>query len=236
MSEWKSKRFWQDVEVSGEEGGFGVRLDGRPVRSPNKTLLVMPTRALADAVAAEWRAQEDVIDPLSMPMTRTVNSALDKVAPQQAEVASMLAEYGGSDLLCYRADSPRELVARQNEAWDPLLDWADDTFGARLRSRAGVMFFAQDEAALARLRAEVDKMSAFELAGFHDLVALSGSLIIALAATRGYLSLDELWLRSRVDELWQAEQWGQDDEAMAVAEVKKGEFLHAGRVWALLQE
>lgn len=229
MSEWKRKRFWKAAEVVAEDDGYAVRLDGRPLKTPAKAALSLPSEALARAVAAEWEAQEDEVDPRTMPCTRTANSALDKVAVQQAEVADMLAEYGGTDLLCYRADSPAELVARQAAAWDPMLDWAARDLGAPLRVGQGVMHVPQPSDSTARLRDIVHAHDAFELAALHDLVAMSGSLILALAAARDVAPADEIWQISRIDETWQAEQWGDDEEAAALAAYKRAEFLHAKR-------
>ena len=233
MSEWKVKRFWKEAAVEEEAEGFAVQLDGRPVKTPAKRALILPTRAMAEAVAAEWDAQEEEIRPHLMPVTKTANAAIDKVATQHAEVADMLAAYGDSDLLCYRADYPEGLVARQTEQWDPMLDWAASALGARLEPRTGVMHAPQDPGTLERLRQQTHALGAFELAAFYDLVSLSGSLILGFAAAHGVRSLDEIWTISRLDELWQAEQWGQDDEAEAAAAVKRDAFLHAGRVFTL---
>lgn len=233
MSILKPKRFWKEAKAAPCDAGWRVELDGRPVRSPAKTLLVLPTLALAETVAAEWDAQDGQIDPRTMPFTRTANSAMDKVATQFGEVAAMLAEYGGSDLLCYRATSPAELIARQAEAWDPLLTWLERETGVRLQTGAGVMHVAQEAEGQRVLSKLVHQFSAFELAAFHDLVGISGSLILALAATRDCLPIDEIWRLSRVDEDWQAEQWGEDEEASAQAEVKRLEFLHAKRFFDL---
>ena len=233
MTEWALKRFWTTVAVSEQDGGFAIQLDGRPVRTPAKRPLVVPTRALAEEVAAEWAAQEGQVDPMSMPATRLANAALDKVAVQHAEVADMLADYGDSDLLCYRAEAPADLVARQAAEWDPLLDWAADTFGACLAARQGVMHAPQDPQALALLRSEVHAFDPFRLAAFHDLVALSGSLIVALAAARGARTADALWQISHLDEAWQQEQWGEDEEAAEVAERKRQAFLRAQHFFTL---
>lgn len=231
MSEWKRKRFWTDATVvDADDGtGFAVALDARRVKTPAKASLILPTRAMAEAVAAEWAAQEGEIDPLSMPVTRSANAAIDKVAHQHAEVADMLAAYGDADLLCYRADGPDTLVHRQAEAWDPPLDWAAETYQARLTPVTGVVHRPQDPEALARLAAPVHRMSAFQLAGLHDLVSLSGSLVLGLAAAEGWRDADAIWRLSRLDEDWQAEQWGRDDEADAQAEIKRQAFLHAKR-------
>jgi len=233
MSILKQKRFWKSAGVVARDGGFGVELDGRSVNTPNKTPLIVPTQIMAQAIADEWDAQPEKIDPLSMPVTRSANSAIDKVAPQQAEVVAMLAEYGGTDLLCYRAAGPQELCALQTAAWDPVLDWAAAEFGGRLLVGEGVMHIAQDPALLENLHVEVASFDNFALAGVHDLVSISGSLVLALAVTRGTISVDDAWGKSRVDEHWQASQWGDDDEARAHEQLKKEAFLHAYRFYQL---
>ncbi len=229
MSGWAAKRFWKQTDVVESDGGFSVTLDGRPVKTPAKTAFVVPTRSMAEAIAAEWDAQDDKIDPNTMPMTRTANSAIDKVATQFAEVADMLAAYGDSDLLCYRATHPQELIDRQAAAWDPVLDWAETALDARLKPVSGVIHAPQDSAALAALSGRVHAFSPFELAAFHDLVGISGSLVLGFAVTEGYLSADQAWNLSRLDEKWQEEQWGKDEEATRQADVKRGEFAHAER-------
>ena len=233
MSAWSARRFWTDASAVPVEGGFTVHLDARPVRTPLKAPLVLPTRALAEAVAAEWQAQERKVDPQTMPFTRTANSAIDKVAPQQEAVAEMLASYGGSDLLCYRAEGPDDLVTRQAEAWDPILDWAAKTLGARLLVTTGVMHVDQSDASLARLAERVDVLTAFQLSAFHDLVAMSGSLVLALAVTHGRLTAEDAWTLSRIDEDWQISLWGEDEEAAEVAALKRAAFLQADRFYGL---
>ena len=231
MSEWKQNRFWTDVTVETDEGGYIVALDGRRLKTPAKAPLTLPSRAMAEAVAAEWAAQEGEVDPRSMPFTRSANAAIDKVRPQHAEVADMLAEYGDSDLLCYRADSPQELVARQAEAWDPALDWAENALGARLETRTGVIHKPQSRAALERLRGQVHALNAFQLAAFHDLVSLSGSLVLGFAAAQGWRDAETIWELSRLDERWQEELWGVDEEAAAAEAHKRAGFLHARRFY-----
>lgn len=227
MTDWKAKRFWKEATVETADGGYTVHLDARPVRTPLKSALIVPTVRLAQEIAAEWDAQEGIIDPLSMPHTRSANSAIDKVAPQHDAVAQMLADYGDSDLLCYRAPAPTELIARQAEHWDPLLDWAETRLGARLHTATGVIHVPQDPKTLARLSGRVHGLDAFALTGFHDLVSLSGSLILGFAAMLDHRPVDEIWKLSRVDEDWQSEQWGVDDEAVAMAETKRSAFVHA---------
>lgn len=233
MSEWAAKRFWTAAEATDTGDGHGIALDGRAVRTPAKAPLVVPTRALARAVAAEWDAVEERIDPSAMPMTRASNAAIDKVAHQHAAVADAIAAYGETDLLCYRADSPQELVLRQAEEWDPLLDWAETALGARLRPVAGVMPVQQDAAALRALGARVHAQDVFALTALYDLTALSGSLVIGLAALEGAQDLDTLWKTSRLDEAWQAELWGADAEAEAEAAIKRAAFLNAGEFFLL---
>lgn len=235
MSEWKAKRFWKEAVVHETAEGFGIALDGRDVKTPAKRSLIAPTRPFAEEIAAEWNAQNEVIDPGSMPFTRSANAALDKVATQHVEVADMLAAYGDSDLLCYRAEYPSALVERQAAQWDPVLDWAADVLGARLKARAGVMHVPQAPEALAKLTEKTRKLSAFELAGFHDLVSLSGSLILGFAATQNFLPPKAIWEISRLDEIWQAEEWGADDEAEAAAAIKEAAFIHAKQVFDLSQ-
>ncbi|MGD9863199.1 MAG: ATP12 family chaperone protein [Pseudodonghicola sp.] len=227
MSEWKSKRFWDEATVAEQDGGYHVLLDGRLVKTPAKAVLILPTREMAEAVAAEWAAQEGVIDPGTMPFTRSANAAIDKVRIQHAEVADMLADYGDSDLLCYRADRPQELADRQAALWDPALDWAAQALGVRLTAHSGVIHQPQAAEGQARLRALVHALDPFQLAAFHDLVSLSGSLILGFAAARDWRDADAIWQLSRLDELWQQEQWGRDDEAEATAELKRAAFLHA---------
>jgi chaperone required for assembly of F1-ATPase len=229
MSEWAAKRFWTLAETAEVAGGFGVRLDGRAVRTPARAELIVPTQALAREIAAEWDAQEGEIRPAAMPMTRAANAAIDRVARERAAVAAILAEYGNADLLCYRADSPAGLVTRQAAAWDPLLEWADSALSVRLRTACGVMPVAQDRAALERLHAEVRQLDIWALTAFHDLVSLSGSLIIGLAALHDHAPTEALWQISRIDETWQQEQWGNDEEAETTARRKENDFLNAKR-------
>ena len=152
MSGWAMKRFWSEARIEEAEGGWQVQLDARPIKTPAKAPLVVPTAAFAQAIAAEWDAQDDVIDPNTMPVTRSANAAIDKVRIQHAEVADMLAAYVDSDLLCYRADTPEGLVARQSAQWDPMLDWAEEALDARLEVRVGVMHAPQDPGALSAQR------------------------------------------------------------------------------------
>lgn len=235
MSAWKAKRFWKEARAEEVEGGWQVTLDGRSVRSPAKTLLVLPNKPLADAIAVEWDAQEGDIDPLSMPLTRAVNSTHDKVIPQREAVAEMLAAYGGTDLLCYRAQTPEALQYRQAASWDPMLDWVARHYGLRLTVGAGVMHVAQPENTIATLGADLHRADPFTLTAVHDLVTLSGSLVLALAVLHREIDSDRAWHLSRVDEDWQIEQWGDDEEASEAAAVKYAQFKDADRLLSLVR-
>ena len=227
LSDWKAKRFWTEVTLEPRAGGFAISLDGRSALTPGKAPMIVPTSKLAEYVAAEWDAQGEMIDPSSMPFTRSANAAIDKIAPQRIEVADNLTAYGDSDLLCYRAEAPAGLVARQAAAWDPLLDWAAENLQVRLALRSGVVHRAQGTSELALLSQMVRALSNFELAAFLDLVSLSGSLIIGFAVAQHAKSDAELWTASRIDEIWQQEQWGEDAETIERDRRKRQAFLDA---------
>lgn len=233
MTGWAKRRFWADAAVAAAAGGWQVLLDGRAVRTPAKALLVLPTRAMAKAVAGEWQAQGAEVAPATMPMTRMANTAVDGVGPRHAAVVAALAEWGGSDLLCYRAEGPAALVARQAAGWDAWLDWAADALGARLAVTTGLMPVAQPPAALAALRAAVAAQDAFRLTALHDLVTIPGSLVLGLAVAAGRLTADDAFALSRIDEDWQAELWGRDAEAAESAARKQADMAAAGRFFAL---
>lgn len=230
---WTPKRFWKAAAVVAEGDGFTVLLDGRKVKTPAKAQLIVPTEGLAQLIAAEWDAQQGKIKPETMPVTRMANSAIDKVVPQYEEVANILAAYGETDHLCYRAEKPAALIARQKAAWDPLIQWAADTLNAPLRTGHGVIHIAQPPESLATLHDQVRALGNFRLAAFHDLVALSGSLILSFAVARGRLDAQSAWEISRIDETWQIEQWGEDEEAAELAASKRLAFHDAARFFAL---
>ena len=229
------KRFWREVTVEEADGGFGFRLDSRPVRTPAKAPCLLPTRALAEAVAAEWAVVEGEVDPAAMPLTRAANSAIDRVIPEREAVAALVAAYGEADLICYRAPHPEGLARRQGDAWDPLLAWVDEALGARLVSVEGVVHVAQPPDSLARLGSAVRAHGPWELTALHDLVSISGSLVIGLAVSRGRLDAATAWPLSRIDEDWQIEEWGADDEAAAVAKRRQADFANAARLLELVR-
>lgn len=237
MSGWVKKRFWEGAEVSAVEGGFTVTLDGRAIKTPAKAALILPTRALAEIIAQEWRDQPPVINPSLMPTTRAANAAIDKVTGQRAEVAKLIAAYGDSDLVCYRAEGPTDLIDREAQAWDPILDWAAHRYGYRPVAYTGVMHAPQSPALLASLEADVDRFDVFELTALHDLVAFSGSLLIGLAVADRFDAPEALWTASRTDENWQIAQWGEDEDAQMLAAGRQRAFLDAARFYfALIDE
>jgi chaperone required for assembly of F1-ATPase len=230
------RRFWKRVSVvPQDDGGYGVFLDAKPLTTPERRPLTVPTEALAEAIAAEWEAVEGEIRPEALPFTRAANSALDRVAADPEPVVEALAAYGDTDLVCYRASDPAELQAREAALWDPWLDWARRELGAPLMAVTGVMHQPQPPASIAALKQAVAGHDAFALTALHDLVALSGSLVLGLAISRGALGGETAWSLSRLDETWQAEQWGRDHEAELAASVKCAAFLRAETLLALLR-
>jgi chaperone required for assembly of F1-ATPase len=230
------KRVWSAAEAAPTgEGLWTVLLDGKGLRTPGRAAFAAPVRAVAEAAAAEWAAQGEAVDPRSMPVTRAVNTACDRVAPQIAAVRDEIAGYGGSDLLCYRAPHPRALAERQTAAWDPWLAWAERRCGARLLRGTGVTHVAQPQESLARLAAALAPLDAWSLTALHELVALSGSLVLGLAAFEGALDAEAAWAASRVDEDWQIEQWGEDAEAAEAAARRRADFAQAARLAAMLR-
>jgi chaperone required for assembly of F1-ATPase len=228
------KRFYKQATVSAEAGGVAILLDGRPVRTPARAPLRVPTEELAEAIADEWNAQGEKIEPHLMPLTGLANAAIDRVAPDPAVFAGTLAQYGESDLLCYRAEGPNSLVERQSRVWDPLLGWARTRFGIEIETTAGVMHRPQPPRTVEQLGRAVAARSAFQLAGLAPLVTIAGSLIIALALAEGAIGLEAAWDSAMLDEAWQAEQWGADPLAAASLENRRREFEGAYRFLTLL--
>lgn len=224
------RRFWKDVRVEGRE----IALDGKPVRTPGRVPLALATPALAEAVADEWRAVGETLDPRAMPLTGLANAAIDRIAPDTAAFAAGLAAYGESDLLYYRAEMPEPLVTRQRAAWDPLLDWARQRYDVHFETTTGVMHRAQPHATVARLGEAVAALDAFHLAGLSPLVTVSGSLVGALALLEGAADADTVWRAAHVDEEWQAEQWGHDDLAIGAREARRADFHAGARFLSLL--
>lgn len=220
-------RFYERVSVDARAGGFVVLLDGRPVRTPGKRRLAVPTAALAELVAAEWRSQGERVDPATMPVTRIVNTGLDGVAGNETPVIDDIVRYAGSDLLCYRADQPPELVERQSAAWDPILARVEAWLGSEFRRGVGVIPFAQPEPALDAVRAAVVARPPLALAALHVLTTLAGSAVLALAHAGGRIDAETAWRAAHVDEDWQIAHWGEDRAATLRRANRKAEFMAA---------
>jgi chaperone required for assembly of F1-ATPase len=226
------KRFYKKAAAG---AGGQVLLDGKPVMTPARRPLAAPTRALAEAIAAEWEAQTEVIDPARMPLTRLANAIIDAVAEKPGEVASEIEKYLGSDLVCYRAETPAGLIEKQAQAWDPVLAWARSTLGARFVLGEGVMHVAQSDAAIAAARAAIPA-DAWRLGALGAITSLTGSALIALALAAGALDLEAAWAAAHVDEDWQMAQWGQDELALARRNFRYAEMAAAATVLRLTEE
>ncbi len=228
------KRFYKTVTAESVDGGHAIRLDGRAVKTPARAELVLPTPSLTYAVIAEWDAQAEQIDPRSMPLTGLANAAIDRVAPDPKAFAATLAVYAETDLLCYRADSPSELVGSQAESWDPLLDWAQERYDVAFEIVEGIIHRAQPPETVARLAAALDAHGPFQLAALQPLITISGSLLIALALIEGEIDVESAFAAAHLDEIWQVEQWGEDELARQARENKRADFKAAARFLALL--
>jgi chaperone required for assembly of F1-ATPase len=223
------KRFWKEVAVVREDGGWAIQLDGRPVRTPARAALVVPTEALAEAIAGEWRSVEQEIDPRAMPVTGLANAAIDRVAPELQAFAGGLARYAEADLACYRSDWPPELVERQKAGWDELLSWARRRYDIDFSTTSGLMHVPQPQATVEQLSHAVSSLDAFRLAGLSPLVSIGGSLVAALAVLEKAMSPEEAWQAVSIDERWQLEQWGGDAEAEAALENRRRDFFAAAK-------
>ena len=228
------KRFWSDVTVSESDGAFGIELDGRPVKTPARAPFAVPTRALAEAIAGEWRKSGEEVDPRAMPLTGLANAAIDRVTANRESFAAGLAKYGESDLTCYRAEGPDALVQRQAESWDVLLDWARRRYDVDFACSTGVMHVAQPDDTVSKLTHAAAILDPFRLSGLAPLVTIGGSLIAGLAVLEGAIPAESAWESVSLDDRWQAEQWGADDEATAALDGRRSDFLAAANFLALL--
>lgn len=226
------KRFWKDVAIDAD--GV-VTLDGRPVRTPGRVPLALPFPALAEAVADEWRAVGEQIDPRVMPMTGLSNAAIDRVAPEKDQFAATLAAFGESDLLCYRAEEPPALVARQSQLWNPLIEWAAGRYDVRFEIVGEIMHRVQPPETVARLGDAVAARTPWELAGLSPIVTIGGSLIAALALLEDAATADTVWRAVEADEDWQTEQWGRDEVSIAALESRRSDFFAGARFLDLVR-
>jgi len=228
------KRFWKQATAVREGDGWAVQLDGKPLRTPARKALLVPTETLAQAIVEEWTVAAETLDPRSMPLTGLANAAIDRVASDPAAFATGLANYGENDLACYRAQNPPSLVARQQESWDAILAWARRRFDVDFCTTSGIIHVAQPEATTQRLSHAVASLDAFHLAGLSPLVTIGGSLVAALAVLEGHIAPADAWKAVTIDEQWQKEQWGADAEAEAALEARRADFMAAAKFLELL--
>ncbi|MDQ3481877.1 MAG: ATPase [Pseudomonadota bacterium] len=229
------KRFWKQAAVSEGNGGWGVKLDGKPLRTPGREPLIVPNLALAEAIADEWNIAEETVDPQAMPLTGLANAAIDRVAPDKEQCAAGLARYGESDLACYRADTPRALQERQEESWDKLLAWGRRHFDVDFVTTCGVTHVRQPEATIQRLAHAVATLDPFRLAGLSPLVTIGGSLIAALAVLEGAIGAQEAWDAVTIDDRWQLKHWGSDAEAETMLDARRRDFMAGAKFLELLE-
>lgn len=229
------KRFYENVTVSRDDNGWNILLDDRLVRTPGKAALAVPTEALANRIAQEWREQGETIDPRAMRFTGLANAAIDRIAPDPAPYIADIARYAESDLLCYRAIEPEPLVARQIAAWNPLLNWAEGRYGVEFVVTQGIVPVDQAEATLIQLEKAVSSLDAFHLAPLSILTTMSGSLVAALAIVEGEQSAAKVWTAIALDELWQEEMWGADSDAQKARAFHEQEWTDAVEFLSLLR-
>jgi chaperone required for assembly of F1-ATPase len=216
------KRFYKSVAVTDQ---LGIALDGRNVKTPLKALLVLPNRALAEAVAAEWEAQIEVINPHAMPLTKLANTAIDRAAAEKSKITAEILEFAGSDMVCYRAENPEGLVLRQTAHWDPIIAWARSELKASFATVSTITHKRQSDEALQALETHIAALDQFSFVAIHNLTTLSGSALLATMIAAGKISVDAAWLAANVDEDWQIATWGKDTEAMIRREGRLSEFL-----------
>lgn len=235
MSIWKKKRTWANTSIELIGSSFAILLDDKYLHTPNKTKILLPTKKLAQKVAEEWRLQTETINPLMMPYSRLVNSAIDKVNENVDSVVSDLVGYGDTDLVCYRSVSPEDLVRLQNKHWNPILVWAKNELNIDLKVISGINYEAQDPVQIKKLSEEINSYNAFLLTGLYDLVTISGSLLVALAVYYKYISPTAGFDISFLDEDWQRKKWGQDEESIKSRSNKFKEFQLAFRFLEFLE-
>jgi chaperone required for assembly of F1-ATPase len=228
------RRFYKTASPTGNAAPFAIHLDGKLLRTPSKAPLQVPARGLAQAIAEEWQAQGETIDPFTMPLTRLANTAIDRVGPNLPRIIEEMVKFAGSDLVCYRAGEPPRLQERQAAMWDPVLAWAERDLDASLETASGVVFKNQPAKALDAIRCHIEGKSSWELAALHNMMTLTGSTLLPLMVARGAITGEDAWSAAHIDEDWQNEQWGVDEEAAARRATHRSEFEAAMRFLELL--
>jgi chaperone required for assembly of F1-ATPase len=235
MTARHSRRFFREAGLTGS-GPYGIALDGRPLKTPAKRDFQVPSLALADAIAAEWNSQGDRVEPDRMALTKLVNTAIDRVMGSEERIIDDIVAYAGTDLVCYRATEPDGLVQREGKAWDPVIEWAAEFFDAEFQTIEGVIHRIQDDAAIEAVRKSLVGLDGMRLCAIHNLATLTGSALIAVALTEGFLDVDEAWRAAHVDEDWQIERWGRDEEATQRRTKQEEEFRQTARFHNLLRQ
>lgn len=230
------KRFWKDVAVVSADTGWEIRLDSRPVRTPGRRALALASKALVMAIAEEWRSVDGDIDPGTMPLTGLANATIDRIAPDPVGFAAGLARYGETDLLCYRADAPPELRARQDAAWDPVLDWAAAHYDVEFVCVTGIMHQPQPRRTLDALAQGIAARTPTELAALFQVVTIGGSLVLALALAERAIDGERLWRAAHIDEDWQIDRWGDDDLARIARDARRADYDAAVRFLLLADD
>lgn len=228
------KRFYKQAAAASQGNSYAIELDGRTIKTPKRTALGVPTEALAIAIASEWNALADEIDPEKLPLTKIANTAIDGVKGREREVHDDIVRYIGNDLLFYRADSPEQLVSRQAAAWDPILDWIADTFGVEFKTTVGIMPIEQNLLNVAKAASALSDETAMSLAPLHVMTTLTGSALLTIAHLKGRLTPDQVWHATHIDEDWQIEHWGNDDEAIERRARRRAELQSAADFLAML--
>jgi chaperone required for assembly of F1-ATPase len=227
------RRFFREAAPTGS-GPFGIALDGRPLKTPSKRDFLVPSLALAEAIAAEWNGQGNRVNPERMALTKLANTAIDRVADSEQRIIDDIVGYAGADLVCYRATEPEGLVQREGKAWDPIMDWGAEFFDAEFQTTVGIIHQRQDDAAIQAVRRYLTELDAMRLCAIHNLTTLTGSALIATALTEGLLDADDAWHAAHVDEDWQIERWGRDEEATQRRMRQEEEFRQTVRFLSLL--
>lgn len=227
MNEWTGRKFWQDARIRELPEGFGIQIDSNFAMTPAKNLLAVPYLVLAEKICAEFKGQEEKINPATMPFTRLTNTTIDRVPVTRSSMIEALLNYGETDLLCYRTNSPPELIEWQSKNWDPVLVWLEEEFAIRIKTGQGILPFTQDSNAIKVFRDRILTLDHYKLSGLSSMVPLLGSLMLGLGYLFGYASKDTIWKLSRIDEDWQEQKWGVDPEAQQVTEKNYNNFLVA---------
>lgn len=229
------KRFYKLATVAHHQTGFAIELDGRAVKTPRRAALLVPAEPLADAIAAEWNALCDIIDPQKLPLTKIANTAIDGVVGREQEVHDDIVRYIGNDLMCYRAETPEALAARQAAAWDPVLQWFEETYGAAFKTTTGLMPIEQNLLTVAKAASALSSETALTLAPLHVMTTLTGSALLTIAHHKRRLTIDQVWHATHVDEDWQIENWGEDAEAEVRRTKRRQEMQAAVNFLAMLR-